>query len=257
MPETGFADMTERLFALRTPGELAIAPDGATIAFSVHPAAAPTGSHMPSDVWLLAPDGEARLLTDGSAPTWSPDGSRLAFLSDHETAGHALPYTMALDGQPVLAAELTGSAESVAWSADGRSLLVVAADRGLYGLDFSARAVLWATPPADPEVLRPGGAWRRLFRIDLDTGRDRGRATRPERVGGRLGRRHDGRGHRLGRSAGERLVSVARGRPRPGRQHGPDPYRPTWQAEGLVLCPDGRRAAVVEGYSSDPGLVSG
>ena len=34
-------------------------------------------------------------------------------------------------------------------------------------------------------------------------------------------------------------------------------YQPTWQLEGLALSPDGRRAAVVEGYSSDPGLVSG
>ena len=34
-------------------------------------------------------------------------------------------------------------------------------------------------------------------------------------------------------------------------------YRPTWSLEGLALSPDGRRAAVVEGYSSDPGLLSG
>ena len=42
-----FVDMAERLLALRTPGEIAIAPDGETIAFSVHPAAARTGSHLP------------------------------------------------------------------------------------------------------------------------------------------------------------------------------------------------------------------
>ena len=34
-------------------------------------------------------------------------------------------------------------------------------------------------------------------------------------------------------------------------------YRPIWSLEGLALSPDGRRAAVVEGYSSDPGLLSG
>jgi dipeptidyl aminopeptidase/acylaminoacyl peptidase len=34
-------------------------------------------------------------------------------------------------------------------------------------------------------------------------------------------------------------------------------YRPTWALEGLALSPDGGRVAVVEGYASDPGLLSG
>ena len=34
-------------------------------------------------------------------------------------------------------------------------------------------------------------------------------------------------------------------------------YEPTWQLEGLALSPDARRAVVVEGYSSDPDLLSG
>ena len=54
-----FRDMTERLLALRTPAEIAVAPDGDAIAFSVHPAAAETGSHLPSEVWLLRGDGPA------------------------------------------------------------------------------------------------------------------------------------------------------------------------------------------------------
>ena len=34
-------------------------------------------------------------------------------------------------------------------------------------------------------------------------------------------------------------------------------YEPTWQLEGLALAPDGSRAAIVEGYSSDHGMLSG
>jgi dipeptidyl aminopeptidase/acylaminoacyl peptidase len=34
-------------------------------------------------------------------------------------------------------------------------------------------------------------------------------------------------------------------------------YEPTWQIEWIALSPDGRRAAVVEGYASDHGLLSG
>ena len=163
-----FSDMAERLVALRTPGEIAIAPDGETVVFSLHPAAADAGSHLPSELWLLRGDGPATLLTDGSTPVWSPDGGRIAFLSDRATPGHQLPYTTTLDGRPVLAAELTGSAEAVAWSADGTRLLVMAADAGLYGLDFSARAVLWSEHTG-LEVRRPNEAWRRLFSIDLES----------------------------------------------------------------------------------------
>ena len=63
-----FSDMAERLVALRTPGEIAIAPDGETVVFSLHPAAADAGSHLPSELWLLRGDGPATLLTDGSDP---------------------------------------------------------------------------------------------------------------------------------------------------------------------------------------------
>jgi dipeptidyl aminopeptidase/acylaminoacyl peptidase len=34
-------------------------------------------------------------------------------------------------------------------------------------------------------------------------------------------------------------------------------YEPVWQLEGLALAPGGGRAAVIEGYASDHGLLSG
>src|SRR5262249_19218584 len=122
--------------------------------------------------WLLSSaGGDATRLTDGSLPVWSPDGRRLAFLSDREVPGQAQPYVLGLDGgDTVRAARLEGSAESVAWSADGRRLLVLAGDGGLYGLDFSARPVMWASPAADPEVIGTRDAWRRLLEVDLGSG---------------------------------------------------------------------------------------
>ena len=165
----------ERLLDVRTPAQLALTPDGRTLAFALTATVADTGSFVPSDLYLiLAGADEPVLLTGGAwsdrTPAWSPDASRLAFCSDRITPGHQLPYTLTLGEDPVLAATLEGSVEFVSWSSRGDRLLVMAADPGCYGLDWSARAVTGARPVADPLVLRPGDARRRLFTIDLASG---------------------------------------------------------------------------------------
>jgi dipeptidyl aminopeptidase/acylaminoacyl peptidase len=254
-----FADMAERLIALQTPSEIAVAPDGETIVFAVHPAAAPTGSHLPSDLWLLRPGDTPTHLTAGSMPAWSPDGTRICFLSDRATPGHQLPYTLSIDGgEATLSAPLHGSAESVSWSADGRGLLVVAADQGLYGLDFSARAVLWDSPWPDPRIERPNTAWRRLFLVDLEDCRAREVGPPDLNVW-----EADWDGERI-------VVAIVSDDPSGNgwyRSHlavldletrtARTIHEPPRHLEGLALSPDAQRVAVVAGYSSDPGLLSG
>jgi dipeptidyl aminopeptidase/acylaminoacyl peptidase len=166
---------------------------------------------------------------------------------------------MTADGRDqTLAATLVGSAESVLWSSDDQQLLVLAADPGSYGLDWSARAVSGATPAADPVVRRPGDARRRLFLINLESGA----ATEvgPENasvwavdwdgkdtVVAVVSQDHSGSGWYQG------VVARLDLNDRTSREL----YRPQWQTEGLALSGDGRQVAVVEGYASDHGLVSG
>ena len=255
----------ELLLSIRTPAELALSPDGERLAFALHATVADEGSFQPSDLFVMpVRDGaEPARLTHGAwsdrTPAWSPDGTRLAFLSDRITPGHQLPYTMSATGEELaLAATLVGSAESVAWSSDGARLLVLAADPGSYGLDWSARAVNGAASPSDPIVRRPGDAHRRLFLIDLASGAvdEVGPAELSVweadwdgdgTVVAIVSRDHSGSGWYQAVVA--RLDLEARS--------ARTLYEPVWQMEGLALSLDGTRAAVVEGYASDHGLLAG
>jgi dipeptidyl aminopeptidase/acylaminoacyl peptidase len=253
----------ERLLDIRTPVQLAFAPGGRRAAFALSATVADLGSFVPGDLYVV--DVEATTparITDAACsdqlPTWSPDGARLAFCSDRVTPGHQLPYTMTPGGDPVLAATLDGSVEALSWSSDGGTLLVMAADAGCYGLDWSARAVTGAPPGPDPLVLRQNSARRRLFTIDLASG-DVAEVGPP----GMSVWEADWDGDDVVVA----LVSTAPGgagwyrswvaRLDLSARTAATLYETPWQLEGLVLSPDGRRAAVVEGYSSDPGLLSG
>jgi dipeptidyl aminopeptidase/acylaminoacyl peptidase len=190
---------------------------------------------------------------------WSPDGARLAFCSDRITPGHLLPYTMSPDGgEATLAATLRGSAEALAWSSDGASFVLLAADPGSYGLDWGARAVNGAGSDPDPIVRTPGDARRRLFRVDLATGDvvEVGPEDRSvwefdwdgdDLIIAIVSSDHSGSGWYDAEVARLDLDG------RTARTL----YDSHWQMEGLTVSPDGTRALVVEGYASDHGLLAG
>ncbi|MEP7023599.1 MAG: hypothetical protein ABJB47_07245 [Actinomycetota bacterium] len=164
----------ERLLAVRTPMEIEFAPDGSRFAFSLHAVVSEHGVTQPSDLWIIDGNADPVQLTDGpwadSYPLWSPDGSRLAYISDRAVAGHHLPYTMVPGQEPALVASFPGSAEQLSWSGDGHRLLVLAADPGSYSREVSGTFVTGGASELEQGIRRSSGAWRRLLMVDLASG---------------------------------------------------------------------------------------
>jgi len=140
----------EDLYDLRVPMDLDLSPDGRFVAFALK-SVAPGKDGYRSSLWIVPADGgaAARQLTVGSTsdtfPRWSPDGRTLAFLSDRAAilqaggggakGGEAkapeaggtqvwlLPF--ADGGEARQLTDLPQDVEGLAWSPDGRRLVVV------------------------------------------------------------------------------------------------------------------------------------
>ncbi|MDZ7393200.1 MAG: S9 family peptidase [candidate division KSB1 bacterium] len=157
--------------ALRYPTQAVISPDGSKAVLSVREADF-AGRRFVSHLWLATAMGDSlRQFTtgDGSdwAPSWSPDGEFIAFLSDRSLGGRApsAERTMRLWLIPASGGEavcVSGLEEVVAyrWSPVGRRLYYVARQRS-------------ATHEGDPIVFRPAGAPDELWAVDPPDGTPR------------------------------------------------------------------------------------
>ena len=117
----------EDLIAFDRIGSLAVSPDGGRMAFEVTDYDL-DGNTKNRDIWLVTRDGSGlrRLTTaDGydGAPCWSPDGGKIAFVSDRD--GTAQIWTIAVDGgEAVKLTDIATGAGGPVWSPDGTSILV-------------------------------------------------------------------------------------------------------------------------------------
>jgi dipeptidyl aminopeptidase/acylaminoacyl peptidase len=103
----------------------AISPDGTRVAWS-------QSLHRQTSLWIEELKTHARVrLTAGDGKeyaeegdlAWSPDGSRISFLSDAQTAGHMQLYVADADGGNVTrVGNLTGDAAEMHWSPDGKRI---------------------------------------------------------------------------------------------------------------------------------------
>lgn len=255
---------TEQLTERRTPGDLRLNPVGDIAAFTV---ARMDDSGTATSVWFASPDGPPRRIAgieadaSASAPSWSPDGKRLAVAVQRPQAP--------LEAQIVVLEEpfdrsfnvgtATGHVEDLIWTADGERLLMVCASPGADSV-VTAGAVRYAAPSRRnrPTVTRPGSGQRRVYEMAVS-------GSRPRALGPRKGSVWD-----FGLCAdGTIAVIWSEDSSESGwydsmvgvlnRQTGEvdEIYRPGWQLSPLAVAPTGSRIAVVEGWSSDRGRVCG
>ena len=140
----------EDLFSLAVPTQPALSPDASRVAYVLRTLdrEADRAVHR---LWSVGTaSGDARRLTDGpsdTAPTWSPEGSRLAFL--RSGGGPAQIWLLPADGgAPDQVTDLPLGAGPPVWSPDGARLAFTAPvdPAAVPGEDDAARAARAAAP---------------------------------------------------------------------------------------------------------------
>jgi dipeptidyl aminopeptidase/acylaminoacyl peptidase len=116
--------------------DVQLSPDGRRVAYALVPASK-REEHGMSAIWIADVDGARppRQFSAGTAadrrPQWSPDGRRLAFLSDRVTRGTAQLYIIDVDGgeaRPLTPSKNKRAVLSFAWSPDGSRIAFTSAD---------------------------------------------------------------------------------------------------------------------------------
>lgn len=127
--QTKRAITVDDLLALHRISDPQISPDGTRVVYTV---ATPDrqANRVLRNVWVVPTSGgAARQLTftgrDGGA-RWSPDGSKLAFLSSRD-GGQQIYILNLTGGEPTKLTSLDGGADQIVWAPDGRSLAFTSA----------------------------------------------------------------------------------------------------------------------------------
>jgi len=107
-----------------------ISPDGSRVAFVATTLSEEKDEYL-SQIWLTATNGgPPRRFTAGpkrdTEPRWSPDGQRLAFVSEREAKKKGQLYLIRVDGgEPVKLTDLKAGVTNPVWAPDGTRLCVV------------------------------------------------------------------------------------------------------------------------------------
>jgi dipeptidyl aminopeptidase/acylaminoacyl peptidase len=177
------------LFGLRVASDPQVRPDGGAIAYVRETYDISTDSSQPS-IWLIDPvtGVQSPLVVDenaNSAPHWSPDGQRLAYIVSTAGRPPQLYVRWIATGNSSRVAILEQAPNSIAWSPDGKTLafLMLTLDEGkaLAPPLPKPEGARWAEPlklidrltyRADGQgYLKPG--YRHIFVVSADGGTPR------------------------------------------------------------------------------------
>jgi Tol biopolymer transport system component len=112
---TGLTRLTHSAWAEFDP---TLSPDGRTIAYRSEP-------HDYPELWVMNADGtgQRQLTPDGGFPTWSPDGSMLAYAPAGGPSGMSWIAIMDADGSGQRRLPHTDGGEYPAWSPDAKRII--------------------------------------------------------------------------------------------------------------------------------------
>jgi acylaminoacyl-peptidase len=152
----------EDLWLWRTASDPQVSPDGKWVAYVEEWNDRDSGTAR-ANVWLASSNGRDRYaFTPGpwrdSSPRWSPDGSRLAWISARGSQPQLYVRRLNSDRDLQLTTVAPG-VRSMAWSADGNWIAFVA------DADGTAAAASWAPPALLPLLAQPPAEHERIFAV--------------------------------------------------------------------------------------------